>query len=61
MEYLIEKGFIKTYKGKYKDLIITGRQKKSRNKKRYVPIHIANKLKQQNKKQLKIFWKELNL
>lgn len=44
MNYLIEKGFIKTSKGKYKNLIITGREKKSKNKKRYVPEHIADKL-----------------
>lgn len=44
MDYLIRKGYIKNRKGKYIDLIITGRKKKSKNKKRYVPEHIASKL-----------------
>jgi hypothetical protein len=35
---------LRMYKGKYSDLIITGRYKKARNKKRYVPPTYAKYL-----------------
>lgn len=44
MYYLIEKGFLKSYKGRFTDLVVLGRQKKSKNKKRLVPPSYARYL-----------------
>lgn len=40
-DYLIKNGFLKSFKGKYQDLTITCRDKKSCRKKHYVSRDIA--------------------
>jgi hypothetical protein len=50
LEWLISKGYIKTEKGRYIDVIITGKQKSnSKNKNIYTTDIIADKIKFKNK------------
>jgi hypothetical protein len=44
MDFLISNNYIKTYKGKYIDLIIIGKNKKAKRKKRYTTEPIARNL-----------------
>jgi len=45
LKFLLEKGYLKVVKGKIPDLIITGKRKPSKRKKRLIPPNIAEKLK----------------
>jgi hypothetical protein len=45
VDYLIEKGYLKNEKGRYKELHIASREKKGKRKNYYVPDYLARKIK----------------
>jgi len=44
VDWLIEKGFLKLFRGNLRDLVVTNRGRKKGNKHRYIPDNIARNL-----------------